>query len=183
MRSDLKKLDSFTLETSKNHLIRNFLRNGRLRVKISALKGGNTVRPECRPGNFAKISPWKQSRLSASWSFSLTGWTKSFVKNSVIFKTYFIPSSTISTRLVNQYSSWTSEWSSRKPTAPCNEHYLNIISLEKRDSFSNYSTVKIYKSRKGWSGGARETHWATCHNEVTPSKTQEFLDSSCFLRS
>ena len=34
MRSDLKKLDSFTSEASKNHLIRNFLRNGRLRVKI-----------------------------------------------------------------------------------------------------------------------------------------------------
>ena len=33
MRSDFKKLDSFTLETLKNHLIRNFLRNGRLRVK------------------------------------------------------------------------------------------------------------------------------------------------------
>ena len=33
LRSDLKKLDSFTLETLKNHLIRNFLRNGRLRVK------------------------------------------------------------------------------------------------------------------------------------------------------
>ena len=32
MKSDLKKLDSFTLETSKNHLIRNFLRNGRVRV-------------------------------------------------------------------------------------------------------------------------------------------------------
>ena len=30
----LNKLSSFTLETSKNHLIRNFLRNGRLRVKI-----------------------------------------------------------------------------------------------------------------------------------------------------
>ena len=29
-----KKLDSFTLETSKNHLIRNFLRNGRLMVNI-----------------------------------------------------------------------------------------------------------------------------------------------------
>ena len=29
----LKKLDSFTLETSKNYLIRNFLCNGRLRVK------------------------------------------------------------------------------------------------------------------------------------------------------
>ena len=33
MMSDLKKLDSFTLETSQNHLIRIFLRNGRLRVK------------------------------------------------------------------------------------------------------------------------------------------------------
>ena len=28
-----KKLDSFILETSKNHLIRNFLRNRRVRVK------------------------------------------------------------------------------------------------------------------------------------------------------
>ena len=28
-----KKLDSFTLKMSKNHLIRNFLRNGRLGVK------------------------------------------------------------------------------------------------------------------------------------------------------
>ena len=34
MRSDLEKLDSFTSEASKNHLIRNFLRNGRLRVKF-----------------------------------------------------------------------------------------------------------------------------------------------------
>ena len=30
---DLKKLDSFTLETPKNHLIRNFLRNERVRVE------------------------------------------------------------------------------------------------------------------------------------------------------
>ena len=30
----LKKLDSFALEMSKNHLIRNFLRNRRLRVKL-----------------------------------------------------------------------------------------------------------------------------------------------------
>ena len=29
----LKKIDSFTLETSKNYIIRNILRNGRLRVK------------------------------------------------------------------------------------------------------------------------------------------------------
>ena len=34
VRYDLQKLDFFTLETSKNHLIRNFLRNGRLRVKL-----------------------------------------------------------------------------------------------------------------------------------------------------
>ena len=33
VRSDLKQLDFFTLETSKNHLIHNFLRNGRVRVK------------------------------------------------------------------------------------------------------------------------------------------------------
>ena len=33
LRSDLEKLDSFTLETSENHLIRNFLRNRRLKVK------------------------------------------------------------------------------------------------------------------------------------------------------
>ena len=34
----LKKLDSFSLETSKNHLICSFLRNGRLRVKFCGLK-------------------------------------------------------------------------------------------------------------------------------------------------
>ena len=30
----LKKLEFFTLETLKNHLIHNFLRNGRMRVNI-----------------------------------------------------------------------------------------------------------------------------------------------------
>ena len=30
-----KKLDSFTLETSKNHIVRNFLRNERVRVNLS----------------------------------------------------------------------------------------------------------------------------------------------------
>ena len=38
VRSDLEKLYSFTLETSKNHLIRNILRNGRVRVKIPRVK-------------------------------------------------------------------------------------------------------------------------------------------------
>ena len=33
-RCALKKLDFSTLETSKNHVIRNFLQNGRLRVKL-----------------------------------------------------------------------------------------------------------------------------------------------------
>ena len=37
VRSDLKKLDSFTFESSKNNLIRGFLRNGRLRVKASQI--------------------------------------------------------------------------------------------------------------------------------------------------
>ena len=34
MTFDLNKLDSFTLETSKNHLIRNFLHNGSLKVNF-----------------------------------------------------------------------------------------------------------------------------------------------------
>ena len=29
--------------------------------------------------------------------------------------------------------------------------------------------------------GARETHWATRHSGVTPSKTKEILKSPCFL--
>ena len=33
VKSNLKKLVSFILETSKNHLIPNYLRNGRVRVK------------------------------------------------------------------------------------------------------------------------------------------------------
>ena len=32
-----KKIDSFSLAASKNHLIRNFFRNGRLRVKQALL--------------------------------------------------------------------------------------------------------------------------------------------------
>ena len=38
MRSDLKKIDSFTLETWEKHLIRNFLRNGRLSVKYDGFR-------------------------------------------------------------------------------------------------------------------------------------------------
>ena len=42
VRFDLKKLDSFTLETSKRHL--NFLRNGRVRLKrILSLKNLNQL--------------------------------------------------------------------------------------------------------------------------------------------
>ena len=45
-------------------------------------------------------------------------------------------------------------------------------------------TVKLpWRFRKAgrvWCGGARETHWATCYNEVTPSKTKEFLNSPFF---
>ena len=37
VRSDFKKRDSFTLKTSKNHLIRDFLRNRRVRLKVNLL--------------------------------------------------------------------------------------------------------------------------------------------------
>ena len=43
MRSDSEKLYFFTLETSKNHLIRSFLRNGRLRVNPAASRPGQSV--------------------------------------------------------------------------------------------------------------------------------------------
>ena len=49
-----KKLDSFTLERSKNHLIGNFLRNGRLRVnqRLDMMKRGLSVLPEGRNERF-----------------------------------------------------------------------------------------------------------------------------------
>ena len=46
VRSDFKKkLDSFTLKTSKNYLIRNFVRNERLRVNISRISTRCISRP------------------------------------------------------------------------------------------------------------------------------------------
>ena len=51
----------------------------------------------------------------------------------------------------------------------------------------NYDLVNLplrfRKARRVWCGGAREIHWATCHNRVTPSYTKEFLKSPRFLRS
>ena len=41
--------------------------------------------------------------------------------------------------------------------------------------------MRFRKAGRMWCGGARETHWATYHKRVTPSKTKEFLKSSCFL--
>ena len=38
-----KKRDSFTFETLKNHLIRNFLRNGRVRVNILKIYISNNL--------------------------------------------------------------------------------------------------------------------------------------------
>ena len=42
--------------------------------------------------------------------------------------------------------------------------------------------LRFWKTRKFWCGGARETHWATCHNRVTPSRSKEFLKCPCFFR-
>ena len=53
--SDLKKLDSFTFEMSKNDLIRNFLRKERLRV--------NTMRRHC-----SKIEQIFYLEISDKWS-------------------------------------------------------------------------------------------------------------------
>ena len=40
--------------------------------------------------------------------------------------------------------------------------------------------LRFRKVARVWCGGARETHWATCHNEVSLSKTKEFLKSPYF---
>ena len=48
----------------------------------------------------------------------------------------------------------------------------------------NLATIKLFKKTgRVRCGGSRETHWATCHNGVTSSKTKEFLKSSCFFKS
>ena len=64
MRSDLKKLDSFTLETSKNHLIRNFLQNERVRVDIGKQILNEKIR-KIRDFNFV---PSMSERVRGSWT-------------------------------------------------------------------------------------------------------------------
>ena len=43
--------------------------------------------------------------------------------------------------------------------------------------------LRFRKTGRVLCGGAREIHWATCHNRLTLSKTEEFLKSPCFFRS
>ena len=45
----------------------------------------------------------------------------------------------------------------------------------------NNVPLKFRKAGRVWCGGARETHIATCHNGVTPSKSKEFLESPRFF--
>ena len=62
VRSDFKKLDSFALETSKNYLIRSFVRNARPRVKTAV--------------------PWELSELQNELSLRRQNWI--FIKISPI---------------------------------------------------------------------------------------------------
>ena len=68
-----KKLDSFTLEMSKNHLIRNFLRNGRLRVNrgFRIIKFGHQ-----KSSSFFDKNPLKFGVSKMSW---LTGMSNRFI--------------------------------------------------------------------------------------------------------
>ena len=52
-----------------------------------------------------------------------------------------------------------------------------------RWSFDNLVTLRFRKAGGVLCGGARETHWPTCHNKVTPSKPKEFLKYPRFFRS
>ena len=47
----------------------------------------------------------------------------------------------------------------------------------------NWLPLRFKKAERVWCGGAPSTHWATCNNGVTPSKSKEFLESPCFFRS
>ena len=43
--------------------------------------------------------------------------------------------------------------------------------------------LRFRKAGRLWCGGARGTHWATCHNWVIVTKTKQSLWSPCFSRS
>ena len=48
---------------------------------------------------------------------------------------------------------------------------------------SNFSTIKIYKSREGAVWWRTRDTWATCDDRVTAIKMEHFLDSPCFFKS
>ena len=56
-----------------------------------------------------------------------------------------------------------------------------ILCIQKRIGYENLP-LRFRKAGRVLCGGTRETHWATCHNGVTLSKTKEFLKSPCFFR-
>ena len=61
----------------------------------------------------------------------------------------------------------------------------NLISEPNKLKYylKNYVPVRFRIAGRLWCGGARATHWGTCQNRVTASKTKEFLKSPCFFRS
>ena len=58
---------------------------------------------------------------------------------------------------------------------------LKFAPLSKRHH-DNIIPLRLRKAGRVCCCGAQETHWL-CHNEVTPSKTKDFLRSPCFFRS
>ena len=46
--------------------------------------------------------------------------------------------------------------------------------------FRYFLQLRFRKAGRVWCGGTRRTHWATCHNIMTPYKIKEFLKSPCF---
>ena len=105
----------------------------------------------------------------------------------------------LSTTAGNQFwRFWITPFSQRRFCCPqrCHHKYSQIFKRKfwlKNVIFLFDCLNKVFKDltlplgfRKAgmvWCGGARETHWATCNNEVTPRKTKEFLKSPCFFIS
>ena len=60
-------------------------------------------------------------------------------------------------------------------------HEIEALNAFKTRNDLIYLPLRFRKARKVWCGGARETHWASCHNGVTPSKTEGFIKSPWLL--
>ena len=136
----------------------------------------------------------EKSKISSLTRWYLKFWHKrsSWVKIKYLYEIYHFKITGLYFQLLNTCSRWAAR---AENTLTCqfwcnghlrvkNELIWSVIIriLSKLYRFIIIS-LRFRKAGRVWCGGARETHWATCHNEVTPSETKELLKSPCFFRT